>query len=332
MQLKHIPLNDAVGTILIHHIADANGRKALAKGHVITANDIATLRALGQETVYAARLDPGDVREDEAATRLAQTMAGTGIVLSKAFCGRVNFYPTGNGFLQINRDALKRINALQGVTLATLQRYSHLTPRKMLATLKTVGLALPESTLLEADKIVGARGPVLSVVPLAVKQVALIFTGSERGQARTKASFAPPLCARIEALGARVISETCVGDDAASIAATLVTALDAGAQMVILAGETSVMDLDDITPHGIRQAGGEIEFYGAPFEPGSLTLLAYIPRQGSNQVSVPIIGAPGCARSSKPSSLDFILPGLCAGERISRADLIEWAEGGLLMD
>ena len=34
--------------------------------------------------------------------------------------------------------------------------------------------------------------------------------------------------------------------------------------MIVLAGETSVMDADDRTPRGIKRAGGEIELYGAP--------------------------------------------------------------------
>ena len=158
MQLKNLPLDQSIGAILVHNIVGADGRKVFSKGHVVIGDDVEKIRVLGQDTVYAAILDADDVREDEAATRLARTVAGDGIELSKPSGGRVNLYSTQNGFLRVNRDALKRINELDGVTLATIARYSAVAPKKMIATLKTVGLALPEATLREAEKIVGARG------------------------------------------------------------------------------------------------------------------------------------------------------------------------------
>ena len=100
-------------------------------------------------------------------------------------------------------------------------------------------------------------------------------------------------------------------------------AMRKGAQMIVLAGETSVMDEEDITPRGIKQAGGEVVLYGAPVEPGNLLLLAY-------RGSVPIIGAPGCIKSRETNVVDLILPRLLIGERVTRAEVIELAEGGLL--
>jgi molybdenum cofactor cytidylyltransferase len=45
-----------------------------------------------------------------------------------------------------------------------------------------------------------------------------------------------------------------------------------------------------------------------------------------------ILGAPGCARSSKPNVVDLVLPRLLAGERLSRADIAALGHGGLLED
>jgi hypothetical protein len=45
---------------------------------------------------------------------------------------------------------------------------------------------------------------------------------------------------------------------------------------------------------------------------------------------VPVLGAPGCARSLKPNVIDWILPRLLAGERLSRKDIISFGHGGLL--
>ncbi len=324
MQLKNIPINQSVGAILVHNIMGTDGHKALAKGHVVRAEDIGKLGALGKETVYAAILDRGDMREDDAAARLARAVAGDGIELSKPNSGRVNFYPTQRGFLRVNLDALKRINTLNGVTLATVSAHSAVAPKKMIATLKTIGLALPEATLHAAEGIASARGKALSVAPVSNQKIAVILTGSANGKSKVQATFAPPIRARVEELGARVIAEDYVAEDEGAIAGAIEQATRSGAQMIILAGETSVMDADDITPRGIKRAGGVIELYGAPVEPGNLLLLAY-------RGDMPIVGAPGCVKSRETNVVDLILPRLVAGERVTRADVIELAEGGLLI-
>jgi hypothetical protein len=323
MRLENIPLDQAIGAILVHNIVGADGHKAFAKGRALSAEDIGKLRALGRQTVYAAILEPGDVREDDAAARLARAVAGDGIELSKPSGGRVNFYATQRGFLRVNRDALRRINELNGVTLATIPRYSRLAPRQMIATLKTIGLALPEKTLRQAEEIAREMGAALGIATISHSRVAIILTGSANGRAKTQQTFAPPIRARVEELGAQVVSEDYVGEDEAAIANAIDAAVRGGAQLILLAGETSVMDEEDITPRGITRAGGAIELYGAPVEPGNLLLLAY-------RGAVPIVGAPGCIKSRATNVVDLILPRLLIGERVTRADVNAMAEGGLL--
>ena len=65
--------------------------------------------------------------------------------------------------------------------------------------------------------------------------------------------------------------------------------------------------------------------FGAPVDPGNLLLLAYLG-------TVPILGAPGCARSTKANVVDLVLPRLLAGDRLGRADLAALGHGGLLED
>jgi len=320
MRLETISLDHAFGAILVHNITGKDGSKVLSKGRVLGVDDLEKIRALGMTTVYAAMLDANDVREDDAATRLARAVAGDGIEASKPSGGRVNLYAAHPGFLKIKSDALKRINELEGVTLATMARWSRVAPKKMLATIKTIGLALPENTLRAAEAI----GAVVSVAPVAREKIALVLTGSAHARAKVEQTFLPPLRARIEELGARVIGETYVDENVDAIARALDDALNAGAQMIILAGETSIMDAQDITPRGIQNAGGAIELFGAPVEPGNLLLLAY-------RDDVPIIGAPGCVKSRATNVVDLILPPLIAGERITRADVNALAEGGLLV-
>ena len=317
MRLGNVSLDSALDAILVHNITGADGRKAFSKGHVLNADDIEKLRALKIETVYVAMLDANDMREDDAAARLARAVAGGGIETVKPSGGRVNLYAARPGFLRLNRDALKRVNELPGVTLATIPGFAPVTSKKMIATLKTIGLALPETTIRAVEEI----GAVVSIASVSNARVAIILTGSDNARARVQEIFAPPIRARLEELGAHVIAEEYVAENETAIA-DAITQTDA--QMIVLAGETSIMDADDIVPRAITRAGGRIELYGAPVEPGNLLLLAY-------RDAIPIIGAPGCIKSRETNVVDLILPRLLIGERVTRADVIALAEGGLLI-
>jgi molybdopterin biosynthesis enzyme len=114
-----------------------------------------------------------------------------------------------------------------------------------------------------------------------------------------------------------------VPEDEQKISEALRWALDQGAEMILIAGETSIMDVDDVTPRAIIAVGGEIAHHGVPVEPGNLFLLAYYG-------DMPIVGAPGCARSKSYNVVDMLLPRLAAGERLTRRDLVELGHGGLL--
>ena len=47
---------------------------------------------------------------------------------------------------------------------------------------------------------------------------------------------------------------------------------------------------------------------------------------------VPVVGAPGCARSRKTNIVDWILPRLLVGDRLTRRDIVALGHGGLLQD
>jgi molybdopterin biosynthesis enzyme len=135
--------------------------------------------------------------------------------------------------------------------------------------------------------------------------------------------FTPALRDRLADYQTEMIEGPYIPEDEHEISEALQWALGSGAEMILIAGETSIMDLDDITPRAIRAIGGEIVHYGVPVEPGNLLLLAY-------RHEVPIVGAPGCAKSRSYNVVDMVLPRLAAGERLTRRELIELGHGGLL--
>jgi molybdopterin biosynthesis enzyme len=122
-------------------------------------------------------------------------------------------------------------------------------------------------------------------------------------------------------MGSEVVEEIVVPDDADVISAAIKKFVAAKREMVLLTGGMSV-DPDDVTPLGISQTGAKVVSYGAPVLPGAMFMLAYLE-------GVPILGLPGCVMYFKTTILDLVLPRLLAGEKLTRADIIRLAAGGL---
>ena len=83
MRFGDTPIDEATGAILAHSWR-ANGVN-FAKGRVLSGDDVAKLRAAGVSSIVAARLDPDDMHEDEAAATLAKALAGQGIEVTAQF-------------------------------------------------------------------------------------------------------------------------------------------------------------------------------------------------------------------------------------------------------
>jgi carbon monoxide dehydrogenase subunit G len=324
-----LPLDQAAGKVLGHNVAGVDGRILLRKGRALGAEDVALLRSLGRRSVYAAELGTEDVTEDQAALRLAEAALGPGLRIAGPASGRANLVATSLGLFRTDPARLQRVNEGDGLTVATLPAHTPVRSGQVVATVKVIPFAVPEAVLTLAMATASEDGPLLRVDPLPARQASLVLTGSRAARDRVTAAFEPALRSRVEALGSRVVTVRFVSleDEGGEgeLALALREEVDAGARLVLLAGETAIVDRHDIGPRAIERAGGEVAAYGVPVDPGHLLLLAYLGE-------VPVLGAPGCARSAKPNVLDAILPRLLAGDRLQRADLVALGHGGLLED
>jgi molybdenum cofactor cytidylyltransferase len=328
MKFGPVPLEQAEGKILGHNVAGLDGRRILRKGKPVTAEDVMTLREIGRTTVYVAELEADDVDENRAAWRVAQAVMGDGLRLTGPATGRVNFFATGLGVFRVDAARLAQINACKGVTLATLRTSLPVGRKKgrqnhMVATVKILPYGVPERVVQTAESI-AANSPIIQVDALRPRTAALILSGSPTAQKRIVQGFDPPLRARLEALGATVESVDFVPLEDEQGEVELAALLQrVTADLIVLAGETAVMDENDIAPRAIRRAGGEVIAFGAPVDPGNLLLLAQLN-------NTPILGAPGCARSPKVNIVDWVLPRLLVGDKLTHEDIFSLGHGGLL--
>jgi molybdopterin biosynthesis enzyme len=323
MQLVTLPIADAIGHILRHNIADADGRKALSKGARLSASDAERLRELGYEQVSVAVLEAGDVHEDVAAARLAAAVCGDGVRALPPSHSRVNLLATADGVLHVDADALLQINMIDGLTVATLPDASLVKARARAATIKIIPFAVPEESLRAAEAVGHAHPNLISLRELRPRSVGLILVGSAAAQPRLQRTLLPPIQSRVLELGSRLEGVLTVDAREDAVAEAVTSLIGQQAQLLIIAGETSSMDRDDVTPRGVRLAGGRIEHYGAPVEPGNLLLMAYLG-------DTPVLGAPGCVRSRSRNIVDLILPRLLSGEYLTARDIIALGHGGLL--
>ena len=113
-------------------------------------------------------------------------------------------------------------------------------------------------------------------------------------------------------------------DDPERIALTVRRFSEADTDMIVTTGGMSV-DPDDVTRHGIKQAGVDTQYYGSAVLPGAMFLLAYIG-------DMPVVGIPACGIYHETTIFDLVLPRLLAGERLDDRDLARFAVGGLCLD
>ena len=83
MKFGSVPIEEAEGAIIAHAVR-IDGL-ALRKGEIVTRNRLRTLAEAGVTNVIAARLEEGDVAEDEAARQLAARLAGASVSCAAAF-------------------------------------------------------------------------------------------------------------------------------------------------------------------------------------------------------------------------------------------------------
>jgi hypothetical protein len=300
----------------------------LRKGKPLSEENLEKLRRLGRSSVYVAIMEPDDVEENKAARRVAEAICGPGLHIVGVASGRANLLADEIGVLRIDVDRLAQINECDGITLATLATHSPVHARQIVATVKIIPYAVPESIVLAAETIAGQNASVVRVDALPTRSVGMVLSGSTSLHTRLTSDFAP-LSERIEKLGSSVARTDFVAlddePDEAALARMLKQHVDSGMGMILLAGETAIMDAHDIVPRAVERAGGHVESVGAPVDPGNLLMLAYIG-------DVPIVGAPGCARSRKTNIVDWILPRLLVGDKLTRRDIVELGHGGLLQD
>src|ERR1700736_4177409 len=74
MRAQTVDVKSSTGRVLCCTVFRPGGKKLLAKGHVISDEDIKVLESEGMSTIWVTELEEGEVGEDDAVCAVASEM------------------------------------------------------------------------------------------------------------------------------------------------------------------------------------------------------------------------------------------------------------------
>jgi molybdopterin biosynthesis enzyme len=287
--------------------------------------DICRLQKIGKNHLYLIDLADDEIHENQAATILAQGLAGEGIRWEdNPREGKIGLHAAMDGLLSIDAAALAAFNMVDEVMCATLHSHTLVKKGQLVAATRAIPLVMKRAPVERAATIAAQNGGVVRVDALRKARAGLIITGNEVYHGLIEDKFVPILHGKIADLGSEVKGITFAPDDERLITAAICNHIDNGCDLLLLSGGMSV-DPDDVTRKAIRMAGAQEVHYGAAALPGAMFLVAYVD-------GIPLLGVPACGLHHRFTVLDLVLPRILANEKITKKELAFIGHGGLCKD
>nr|WP_174822665.1 molybdopterin-binding protein [Ruegeria lacuscaerulensis] len=298
------------------------GDTKLRKGITLTHEHQSQLATAGYSSVTVAQLEPGDCHEDEAARMLASALApdpeAAGLRVTQPFTGRVNLLAEGPGVAVLDVEALEAFNQVNPmITVATVPQHQQMGPGGMVATIKVISYAVPGADVHEASRL--AQRAIRLAMPV-FRKAGLIVTDIPGGPPNEKGIAA--VRGRVEALGMELSDVRIVPHQTEAIATAVA---DTQSDVVMILTGSATSDVLDVAPEAVRAAGGQVDRFGMPVDPGNLLFLGTLGER-------PVIGLPGCARSPALNGADWVLSRVACGIETTGADIAGMGVGGLLKE
>lgn len=322
MRALMVDVRDASGRILNTTVFRSGGKKLLARGHVISQEDIRLLETEGLDRVPIAEIEDGEVAEDDAVLQVARELGIGCCEIRLAAGGRANLIATETCCVLVDEDLLRQINCASSIVIATVHNFAHARSGERIATVKSAPFAVTREQLDAVISILRERGAVLQARPFREPALAVIYTDPIQPE-RCRQLFEPIMEQRLERFGIHAKIAMTAVEDERSLTRALHHVLRSRPTMVLFASTTAPAGPSDPIGLAMQNLGCSIEKYLAPVEPGNLLLLGY-------KEDTPVVSAPGCFRSPKPNVVDLILPPMLARYRVSGWEVAALGHGGLL--
>jgi molybdenum cofactor cytidylyltransferase len=187
----------------------------------------------------------------------------------------------------------------------------------MVATIKIIAYGVAGADVAAAA---GAAHSAIRLARPVLRDAALIITQIEGGPPDDKAVRV--IGDRLAALDMELAEVRSVPHDCAALAGALG---EIGGDMVMILTGSATSDPHDVAPSAVRAAGGVVDRFGMPVDPGNLLFLGQLGARA-------VIGLPGCARSPALNGADWVLSRLACKVHVSADDIAGMGVGGLLKE
>ena len=322
MRAQTVDVKSSNGRVLCCTVFRPGGKKLLARGHVISDDDIRVLESEGMDSIWVTELEDGEVGEDDAVCAVAGEMGCGSFEIRLAAGGRANLLATEKCCVLVDDDLLKQINCTASVAIATALNFSFAVPGQRISTIKSAPFAVSQAQLEAVTGILKERGPILQARPMRNASVGVLYTDPLNGE-RARLLFENIMRQRLEHFGVAANYALSSTEDEGSVGRSLQHLLRSKPSVILVASTTAPAGPEDVVGQAMCKMGGHVERFLAPVEPGNLLLLAY-------KEEIPMISAPGCFRSAKTNVVDLLLPPLLARYRVSGWEVGGLGHGGLL--
>src|SRR5580658_7169002 len=159
MRAQTIEIGQSAGRILSSPVFRPGGKKLLAKGHILRAEDIRVLLLEGMQSIWVTQIEDGEVSEDEAVCGVAAEIGCGTYKIQLAAGGRANLIATENCCVLIDDDLLRQVNCTSGVVIATVLNFSFAMAGQRIATVKSAPFAVAQSDFDGLIAMLRDRGP-----------------------------------------------------------------------------------------------------------------------------------------------------------------------------
>jgi hypothetical protein len=308
------------GRVACHDVRDAAGKVAINKGQVLDAAAAARLLALSWPEVHLLEIEPGDVHEEPAGSRLAAAACGANVEVKGYVGGQWTLTGQRRGLVRVNVAALQAVNGLEGMSVFTLFDLQPVEAGEAVAKAKITPLTIPERLVKAAESRAGSAGGLVAVKPFLPRVLGALSRESLAPPQRQR--FESSLTEKVDWFGSRLLPVRYAAGDAKAMAAEMEGLLAAGADILIAAGAGSLDPLDPMFA-GLERLGGRMLRHGAPAHPGSLLWIADL--RGH-----PVLGMPACGMFSQATTFDLVLPHILTGEATGAPEIATLGHGGLL--
>ena len=322
MRAQTVDVKSSTGRILCCTVFRPGGKKLLAKGHVISDEDVRILESEGMETIWVTELEDGEVGEDDAVCAVATEMGCGSFEIRLAAGGRANLVATENCCVLVDDELLKQINCTASVVIATSLNYGYAVSGQRIATVKSAPFAVAIDQLDAVIGILKERGPILQARPIRSPSVGVLYSDPLSGE-RARQLFENIMRQRLERFGVHANYVLACTEDEHAVVRSMQHLLRPRPCVILVASTTAPAGPEDVIGQAMVKVGAQVERFLAPVEPGNLMLMAY-------KDEVPILSAPGCFRSAKANVVDLVLPPLLARYHVTGWEIASLGHGGLL--